>query len=260
MSTTKILQTTGMIYMKRFLFIVAAVVVFGVSSRAYSSPDNEAYKADYECAHKLQEALKRNDKATIAHLISYPFEREKPLPSIKTEKDFLENWDDFFNTATISEIVDAEPGEIGWRGVQIGGGNIWFRDGKIYRINMRTSTFKEKFDTVKKKEYATLYPSAQNYKRIRYVCDTVSHHIRIQEHEDGLHYFSWKNETSMSQKPELELNGDLKYDGTGGNIQYSFKNKEYSYEIYEVHTCGEDCNTYLTVSKGGKDISKQVCK
>jgi hypothetical protein len=247
--------------MYKFLFVaVTIVIIFGASPHAYSSTDDGMYKEDYACAHKLQEALKKNDKVAIAHLITYPIELERPLPSIKTEKDFLKSWGDFFDANTIAEVVDDEPGTIGWRGVQVGNGDIWFSKGKIYRINMRTQAFSKKLDAAKKNEDATLYPSARNYKHIRYTCDTVSHHIRIQEHKDGIYYFSWKSGAALSQKPELELKGSLENQGTGGNVIFSFKNKEYLYELNEVHTCGEDCNNYLTVSKNGQEISKQVCK
>lgn len=244
----------------RILLISLLLVGMNISLRAYSA-DYITYKEDYECAHKLQDALKKNDKTAVAHLIAYPFEREKPLPPIKTEEDFLKSWDDFFNVDTISELLNAEPGEIGWRGVQLGGGGIWFQRGKIYRINMQTAAFREKLDKAKKAEYAMLHPSARDYKRIRYECDTASHHIRIQEHKDGMHYFSWKKGEALSQKPELALKGSLEYQGTGGGELYTFENKEYSYKINKIGSvCGEDCNNYLTVSKNGEELSKQVCE
>lgn len=226
---------------------------------AARKPPTEPYKEDYDCAHELQDALKKGDKAAVAHLIEYPFERPKPLQPIKTEKEFIESWSDFFNSQTINYILQSEPGEVGWRGVALG--SIWFRKGKIHRIGDRTDIYKKHFDAAKKKDYATLYPSARGYKQLRYECDTPSHHIRIQQHQDGVYYFSWKKGAPLSQRPELKLKGFAKYEGTTGWVLYTFKNGKFVYQIDDPGiSMAENCDSTLILSKNGDEISNQVCK
>ena len=153
-----------------------------------------------------------------------------------------------------------EPEIMGWRGVMLGAGDIWFNEGKINGINMRTKTFERKFAEVRKKESVNLYPSVRGYKGIELECDTSDLHVRIQEHGDGLHYFSWKKGDSLSAKPVLSLKGEVDIQGSAGNRFYTFKNKKYLYEVDDSNVCEGVCAIHITVFKDGRKISDEVCK
>jgi hypothetical protein len=57
----------------------------------------------------------------VSKLINYPLDRQQPLPRIENEKEFIENYADFFDSETIRQILAAEK-DMGysWRGLAIG--------------------------------------------------------------------------------------------------------------------------------------------
>src|SRR5690348_2819865 len=61
-----------------------------------------------QAAEKLIQALTAGDKAAVAQLINYPLNRQQPLPPIQNEKEFIENYADFFDSETIRQIQAAE--------------------------------------------------------------------------------------------------------------------------------------------------------
>ncbi|MCE3231814.1 MAG: hypothetical protein K0R98_71 [Rickettsiaceae bacterium] len=230
----------------------------GLKTDGYT--DYENYSGDYTAAEELQEALRTNDRQTVANLITYPLDREEPLPPIKNSQEFLENWDDYFNAEIIDAITTSTPDTIGWRGVQLNGGSVWFADGGIKRFNFTTDKYNQKLANAKKLESEKLYPSAKGYDKIVFQCSTDKLYIRTQYHGEDLRYFAWKKGATLSSKPEIELtSGKIDYQGTGGNYVMTFKNGNYTYELEVTNLCGQTCDNYLVVSKGDKELSNQVC-
>lgn len=209
---------------------------------------------------KLFQALKANDKLAIAKLVQYPVTRLHPLPLIKNEDQFLENYGDFFDDKTISELEKSK-NDIwsNWQGTTIGSGLIWLNSGRIYSFNISTELQKKKS---KEKLKEKLHPSAQNFDNILFECKTKKHFIRIQNSNKKIYYFSWKNEKDLSQKPEIVLTGNVDYQGTGENTLYTFKNENYIYQVSHLQNCVEECNSNLTIynSKRTKVILRQICK
>lgn len=218
-------------------------------------------KDDYATAETLQAALKNGDKDQVASLISYPLGRDYPLPPIENAKDFIVHWDEFFDAARIKSLTDATPEEVGWRGVMLEQGCVWFEDAKITSLNCKTAAYDEIWKKAREVEGQGLYKTAQGYDRIAIKCETKSLQVRMQYHGDDLRYFVWKKGQDTKEKPQLELhNGIYEPQGSGGNLNLIFTNPPYTYDLYIANLCGEDCNNYLTVSEGEKEISRSVCK
>jgi hypothetical protein len=246
--------------MMRFLLPFVLLAFATVSISAFAQDASDSYKADYDCAKQLQIALKNNDKKAVARLFSYPVKQEYPLPPIKSADDFIAHWDEFFDAENIKWIIEDTPDQIGWRGVQLVNGSLWFNDGKIFAFHFRTDLFQKNFTRAKSDEEASINAEAHGYNRVLVRCEAQTKFIRIQEHDDGAHYFVWKKGESLSKKPELNLVGTQVFDGSGGNSHYTFENHGYSYVLDDPVLCEDVCHKTLTVSKDGKEITNQVCR
>ncbi len=256
--------------MKNFLSISLALYLTSAVGAAFaqtaaSSDQTEnsdpAYAADYAAANKLKEALKVQDRQSVAALNTYPLHREIPLPPIRNSKEFLAHWDEYFDSTSTAKVLAADAEKYGWRGIALTGGIVWFAGGHIANINLDTDASTKAGKDARMLDSKRLYPSAQGYDRIEFLCRTKTSNIRTQYHGEDLRYFAWKKRRALSTKPELALTGGT-YDpqGTGGNYNLIFKTKDYTYQLEVGHNrCGEDCNDYLTVLKGSKTISHQVC-
>ena len=239
------------------IFAFCALVLFcGVA--AFAADD--VYQPDFQAAQSLQKALKANDRAAVARLMEFPMRLDYPLPPIKTTGEFLAHWDEFFDKGITAQLLHEAPAEVGWRGVMIGGGLVWFNNGRVFGFNPRTAAYQKRWDDAKKQEAAALYPSLRGYTKVAVICSTKTKHIRIQQYGNDYRYFVWPKGTNMSVKPELELKGDMRPDGNGGDETYTFKNNGFRYEFEKVFICGENCDDMLTVSKGDKEISSLACK
>ncbi len=81
--------------------------------------------------------------------------------------------------------------------------------------------------------------------------------IRIDKLSDYKYrYASWKTIKIESSKPDIILNnGELEFEGSGGNHVITFSNGKYTYKIYR-NIIGEDNSPDITfeVEKDGKII------
>ena len=243
--------------MQCLVFLCA--ILFGGTTKAYAQ--SAEYADEYKAVEAFQRALKSNDRKKVAALIAYPIQRTAPLPVISSPKEFVKHWDEFFDEEVVQHLTQQQPEERGWRGVFLGDGCVRFFEGKVFSLHCEPIGHKEALKAAKKRESSKLYKSAQDYDSIEFKCRTSSLHIRIQQHGDDLRYFAWKKGDSLASKPQLELhNGISKPDGSGGNFEVSFVNLPYTYTIQATRLCGEDCNSYIVVSKGNEEISRRVCK
>lgn len=241
-------------------FLVLSSVFFLLTSSAFAQQISTEFKADADAAIKFQQALKDDDKKAVANLIYYPLEREYPLPPIKTADDFVSHWGEYFDANITKEILAVKPEQIGWRGVQLVHGLVWFKDAKVFKIHYRTSEFEKVFEEAKEKEGQSINSEARGYTNLLLTCNTKTKLIRVQRHGDVIRYFVWKRGASLTEKPELNLIGDYLPDGNGGNGHYTFKNHDYSYVVEDIVLCEDPiCHKKLIINKNDNEISNQVC-
>ena len=247
-------------HVSKGLLLVVLIIPFALSS--FGEANEDSYPADYLAAKKLQHALRKNDRRAVADLIAYPLQRYTPLTPIKNAKEFLAHWDEYFDSTDTKKLLDATADQIGWRGINLSHGMIWFENGRVITINTQTKASEIAFQTAKKQDYAKLYETARGYDSISFECTTKDQFIRAQKHGDDLRYFAWKKGVPLLSKPDFELRGG-KYDpqGTGGNFDLVFQNEALTYTISVGHNlCGEeDCNDHLVVQEGSKIQSSEVC-
>ncbi|HKQ10701.1 MAG TPA: hypothetical protein VJS85_05880 [Rhizomicrobium sp.] len=243
----------------RFSAVLLAGIVMAWSATGAVAAEGWADR-DIEAAKAFQKSLKNNQRGAIARMVSYPINRDFPLPPIKSPQEFLAHWDEYFDKANTAALLNSTPEEVGWRGIMLANGLVWFNNERVFALNLRTSLYQTRLEEVRRQEAATLYPSVRGYQKVEVTCSTKTKHIRIQEYRDGVRYFVWPKGASLSQEPELALRGEMQFDGSGGNAVYTFRNGAFRYEFYRVRICGTDCDDRLTVFRNEKSISNQVCR
>jgi hypothetical protein len=227
------------------------------------SEDNEKledYKID--SINNVISLFKEKNIDKISSIISFPLYREYPIPPIKNQKEFKQRFSEVFDQVLIDKIANSEIeqwSEVGWRGIMLDNGVLWMAnsDGIITAINYQ-SDFEKKLrkDLIdREKEY--LHNSLKTFESPTYKIKTKNYLIRIDELTNNKYrYASWKISEKETSKPNIVLNnGELEFDGSGGNHSITFVQGKYTYIIYR-NIIGEENSPDITleIEKGGKTI------
>lgn len=243
----------------KYKILIFLLIIFNLSFA-----QNDLDKIEIANIQKLINLFKAKNIDGISKIITYPLDREYPIPSIKNETELKKRFNDVFDQKIISKISDSKIdqwSEVGWRGIMLNNGDLWIEsDGKIKALNYQSdyeiNQKKSLIENDKKKLYSTL----KVFKSPTYKIRTKSYLIRIDELENGKYrYASWKTGKSETSKPDLVLtNGELKFDGSGGNHTIIFKKGEFNYKIYRGIVGEKDAaEISLTVEQKGKMILQQ---
>jgi hypothetical protein len=241
-----------------FLFIILG------SQIGYSQVKNEHQSV----VNNFIDLVKTNNKTAVANLITYPFNREYPIPSVKNKQEFIKRYEEIFDDTLKNMIIRSKSStnwsEVGWRGIMINRGDLWIDyDGRLIAINYQSEFEKELRNKLIESERNHLHPSVRNYKSPICILETAKFRIRIDDlGNSNYRYSSWLISKPMSDKPDLILaNGVWIPEGSGGNHRYEFKNGEYKYEC-SIIVMGEEGSppASLTVYKGDQEILTQNAK
>ncbi|WP_417938963.1 hypothetical protein [Flavobacterium sp. RS13.1] len=218
-------------------FKIVIVFFLSIFSNLVLSQD---LKPDYQKFIKaFIENVKEDKKEAVANMISYPFKREYPIPAIKNKTEFIKRYNEIFDVALKNEIIKSNPAkdwsEMGWRGIMLNQGTIWFdTDGRLISINYRSKFEKDLKNNIIDKEKTKLHASIAKFKAPECILETSKFRIRIDDlGNNNYRYASWSLKKKMTQEPDLVISkGKLILDGNGGNHRFEFKKGEY---IYECH-------------------------
>lgn len=209
--------------------------------------------------------IKKKDITGLSKITSFPLERDYPIPSIKDSAEFRARFSEMFDDSLIAMIrssnVKTDWSRVGWQGIMFQNGTLWLlEDGTLEAVNYQ-SKIEEKMKTeLIENDRKSLHPSLQEFAGPDLIMETSKFRIRIDEMEDGTYrYASWSVNSKMSNKPDLILkNGSIEFSGSGGNHNYTFKNKEYSY-VCDIIVLGMDDSppAKLLVYKRDKEILNQ---
>ena len=223
-------------------------------------------KKDYQkLVSNFIDCIKMDKKEKIASMISYPFDREYPIPSIKNKQEFLSRFNDIFDDNFKKIIIKSNPSkdwsEMGWRGIMLNNGDLWLDfKGRLIGVNYQSEFEKKLKVNLIADDKKNLHPSLSQFSRPLYILETSKFRIRIDDLGNNKYrYASWPINKPMTDKPDIVLqNGQFIADGSGGNCSYQFKNGDYLYEC-SIIVMGEDDSppAFLTISKGDKDILNQ---
>ena len=243
----------------KYKILILLLLIFNLSFA-----QNNLDKTEIENIQKLINLFKTKNVDGISKVITYPLNREYPIPSVKNEADLKKRFNQIFDKTIVDEISNSKIdqwSEVGWRGIMLNNGDLWIEsDGKIKALNYQSN-----FELTQKKNLISngkskLHSSLKTFKSPTYKIQTKNYLIRIDElANEKYRYASWKIGKSEASKPDLILtNGELKFDGSGGNHTITFKKGEYNYEIYRGIIGVKDVQEIsLTVEQKGKTILQQ---
>jgi hypothetical protein len=138
-------------------------------------------------------------------------------------------------------------------------GVVWIEsyDGKITAVNYQSNFEKKLKKDLIEKERESVHTSLKAFESPIYKIKTKKYLIRIDKLSDSKYrYASWKIGEQESSKPDLILkNGQLEFEGSGGNSVITFSNGNYKYKVYR-NIIGEDNSPDITleVEKNGQTI------
>ncbi|MCD9854062.1 hypothetical protein LUD75_05075 [Epilithonimonas sp. JDS] len=243
----------------KYRILILLMLIFNLSFA-----QNELDKNEIENIQKLINLYKAKNINGISKIISYPLEREYPIPSVKNEADFKKRFDQIFDKKIVDLISNSKIeqwSEVGWRGIMLNRGDLWIEsDGTITALNYQSD-----FEAKQKKDLITrqktkLHASLKSFLLPVYKFKTKNYLIRIDEQANNKYrYASWKIGSSESSKPDMILtDGEWENDGTGGNHTITFKKGEFNYKIYRGIIGEKDAaEISLTVEQKGKIILQQ---
>ncbi|MGB2708792.1 MAG: hypothetical protein WBC41_11675 [Pseudoalteromonas nigrifaciens] len=181
-----------------------------------------------------------------------------PIPDIKDETELINRFDEVFNdelTAVIaSSNIDTDWDCVGWRGIMLNNGVMWVdTDGKIIAVNTQNVKEQVLAKSLIEQGKQSLHASINTFEKPVLDWKTANYHIRVDDLGDhNFRYAVWGIDKKPSDKPDMVLlNGDITFEGSGGNHNYTFKNGRYSY-VLQVTIIGCDTSPpgWIEVYKG----------
>jgi len=228
--------------------------------------DNEKLTEDkVESINNVIELFKSNNVDKISDIISFPLDRQYPIPSIKNKDEFKKRFSEVFDKILIDKIANSQIeqwSEVGWRGIMLDDGIVWMEnsDGIITAVNYQSDFEKKLRSSLIAKEKENLHISLKTFENPIYKIKTKTSLIRIDEHNGYKYRFaSWKIGVDESSKPDIIIdNGELEFEGSGGNHVITFIRGNYIYKVYR-NIIGEDDSPDITleIEKEGKTILTQ---
>jgi hypothetical protein len=214
------------------------------------------------------QAVENGDSQLIANMIRFPLRRKSPLPSIENKQEFLSYYDTLFDKAFQDQLQqygkEEDYGSVGWRGVMVGRGDVWFEygTGNIMAINYHSQKGQLAQEALLDRLKSSLHPSIQEFRELGVRCTTETHTVRVDRMQNGSRYASWSRNKKQSDSPDLVLTGkDFHYDGSAGSGYYSFQNTNVEYLLIYARICSAStqCGWRLVINESGKMIYEGVC-
>jgi len=203
--------------------------------------------------NKVIDLFKQKEVDKILNIISFPMYRQYPIPSIKDKTEFTQRFSEVFDKILIDKIANSKIeqwSEVGWRGIMLDDGVVWIAnsDGVITAVNYQSDFEKKLWKDLIAKEKENLHISLKTFESPIYKIKTKNNLIRIDELTNHKYrYASWKISEQEFSKPEIIIdNGELEFQGSGGNTFFIFLSGDYTYKIWR-NIIGEDDSTDITL-------------
>ncbi len=226
---------------------------------------DELEVAEKDSILRMISLFKAKNIDAISEKISYPLEREYPIPSIKDKAEFKQRFQEVFDAFLVAKIANSKIedwSEVGWRGIMLDNGEVWMgnSDGTITGVNYQSEFEKQRKESLIVEVKEKIHPSLKTFRLPTYKIKTKNYLIRIDELENEKYrYASWKVSDNESSKPEIVIqNGTIEFGGSGGNHVITFVNGKYTYKVYRIILGeGNSPEIRLIVEKDGKTILTQ---
>lgn len=238
--------------------IYLAGILMACSLPVFALTPTEQKQVDH-----LKQLFKQDNTHAIAQSIRYPLQRETPIPAIHNAKEMEKRFDQVFDAQLKQDIRHSKPSQwsaMGWRGLMLDGGKVWFDGEKITAVNYSSKAEQQYKLELTAAQKQRLHPSLKSFKTPVLAFKTKSFNVRIDELDNGKYrYASWKAGQKQSAQPSLVLNnGTVVFDGSGGNHAYIFKNGAYTYTAARnVLGTSNSPEVNLIVKRGANAILNQ---
>ena len=251
---------------KRSLLVFIAIVLL---VRSPLRADEETLKPEYQkLVRVFVAAIKADDRKAVAKLVKYPLRQEYPIPYVHNEKEFLQRFDQIFDKDLCARIAHSSIAKdwtaVGWRGIMLDRGLLWLdQGGTLIAVNYRSKAEDRFKGELIKRDKERLHHSLREFEKPELVGETDKLLVRIDVLKDEKYrYAVWPKGSPFSRKPDLVLkNGEVIFEGSGGNHYFEFKNGEYRYRLYVWVIGAEDTPPgLLEIYKSDKLLSKQDIK
>lgn len=220
----------------------------------------ESYKI--ESISSVITLFKEKNIDKISSIIRFPLRREYSIPAIQDKKEFKQRFSEVFDKILIDKIANSKIeqwSEVGWRGIMLDDGVVWMAnsDGIITAVNYQSDFEKKLRSDLIAKEKENLHISLKTFESPTYKIRTKNYLIRVDElNNDKYRYASWKISEKETSKPDIILNnGELKFEGSGGNHIITFVQGKYTYKVYR-NIIGEENSPDITleIEKDSKTV------
>lgn len=225
-------------------------------------------KKEVESIKKLIAIFKTKNSDKISAIISFPLQRQSPLPPIKNKEEFRKRFREVFDDVLLDKIITSKIDQwskMGWRGIMLDDGLVWMgnSDGIITAVNHQSDFEKKRRGDLIEKEKQNLHGSLTTFESPVYKIETKNFLIRIDKlANETYRYASWKINQKESLKPSIILvDGKIDFQGSGGNHVITFINGIYVYHLYR-NVIGEEDMPEITleVEKNGRIILSEEGK
>ena len=234
--------------------------LLSISSTAFA---NNLNSEQQEQVQHIINLFKKHDIDAISQSISYPLQRQSPIPSIENAAMMKNRYSQVFDAQLSQTIANSKLSQwssMGYRGVMLDSGLVWLDGPEIRAVNHMSPAEQQYKKNILAQQKQMLHPTLKQFKDVALQFKTEKYQVRIDQLSNGNYrYAAWAASKAQSSKPDLILNnGSVTMDGSGGNHFYRFKNGAYQYTVYRFILGAEDIDVELVVEKNSKEILKQA--
>lgn len=224
-----------------------------------AQPETET-ETDAQVVARFVDAVRGKDVDLLTEIIHFPIPRPYPLPAV-TRYEFHRRYEEIFDEEFTRKVAGAaDYGRIGWRGLQLGAGLVWFDDsGRVRRINHTSAVGRRERARLIELERGGLHESLRDYLAPILDAETCTYRVRIDAMEDGggrVRYAAWGVDAHHGSPPDVVLYGTGHVEGSMGETSYYFANGAYGYLV----CCGRGWATEefrLNVYRAHQDSSRE---
>ena len=218
------------------------------------------YKID--SIQRLITLFKEKNIDQIADKIVFPLKREYPIPSIKNKNEFKRRFTEVFDPTMIDKIANSQIhqwSDVGWRGIMFDNGLLWMAnsDGMISAVNYQSAFEQKQIKDLLEQQKENLHVSLKTFESAVYSIKTDNYLIRIDKlSKDTYRFASWQKDRTEASKPDIILkNGQLEFQGSGGNHVITFVYGKNKYHINRTIIGDEDtADITFVVENNGQQI------
>ena len=222
-----------------------------------AQPETET---DAQVVARFVGAVRGKDVDLLTEIIHFPIPRPYPLPAV-TYYEFHRRYEEIFDEEFTRKVAGAaDYGRIGWRGLQLGAGLVWFDDsGRVRRINHTSAVARRERARLIELERGGLHESLRDYRAPILDAETCTYRVRIDAMEDGggrVRYAAWGVDAHHGSPPDVVLYGTGRVEGSMGETNYYFADGAYRYLV----CCGGGWATEefrLNVYRAHQDSSRE---